>query len=85
MRTAVSEHKKRLKIRPTQKDLDLYKVLLRKFKEAGSKGFPTDFNWILSKARNLHRQLTNDPDAIISKHVIVNFIKRRNIQMRAKQ
>ena len=49
MRTAVSEHKKRLKIRPTQKDLDLYKVLLRKFKEAGSKGFPTDFNWICPK------------------------------------
>ena len=85
MRTAVSEHKKRLKIRPTQKDLDLYKVLLREFKEAGSKGFPTDFNWILSKARNLHRQLTNDPDAIIRKHVIVNFIKRHNIQMREKQ
>ena len=85
MRTPVSEHKKRLKIRPIQKDLDLYKVLLRKFKEAGSKGFPTDFNWILSKARNLHRQLTNDPDAIIRKHAIVNFIKRHNIRMRAKQ
>ena len=29
--------------------------------------------------------MTNDPDAIIRKHVIVNFIKRHNIRMRAKQ
>ena len=44
MRTAVSEHKKRLKIRPARKYLDLYKVLLRKFKEAWSKVFRIDFN-----------------------------------------
>ena len=29
--------------------------------------------------------MTNDPDAIIRKHVIVNFIKRHNIRMRARQ
>ena len=85
MRTAASEHKKSLKIRPARKYLDLYKVLLIKFKEAGSKDFRIDFNWIWSKARNLLRELTNDPDAIIRKHVIVNFLKPHNIRMRAKQ
>ena len=29
--------------------------------------------------------MTNDPDAIIRKHVIVNFIKRHKTQMRAKR
>ena len=29
--------------------------------------------------------MTNDPDAIIRKHVIVNFINPQNIRMRAKQ
>ena len=43
MRTAASEHKKSLKIRPARKYLDLYKVLLIKFKEAGSKDFRIDF------------------------------------------
>ena len=84
MNAAVSEHKKTLKIRPARKYLDLYKVLLKKFKEARSKDFRIDFNWIWSKARNLHREMTNDPDAIIRKHVIVNFIKRPNIRMKAK-
>ena len=85
MRTAVSEHKKKMKIRPTRKFLDPYKVLLTKFKEARSKGFRIDFNWIWFKARNLHCEMTNDPDAIIRKHVIVDFVKRYNIRMRAKQ
>ena len=82
---AVSEHKKTLKIRPARKYLDLYKVLLKRFKEARSKDFRIDFNWIWSKARNLHREITNDPDSIIRKLVIVSFIKRHNIRMRAKQ
>ena len=85
MRTAVSEHKKSLKLRPARKYLDPYKVLSRKFKEARSKGFQIDFNWIWSKAQTLHREMTNDPDAIIRKHVIVNFVKQHNIRMRAKQ
>ena len=85
MQTAVSEHENSLKIRPAPKYLDLYKVLLRKFKETWSKGFQIGFNWIWSKARNLHREMTSNPDAIIKKHVIVNFIKQHNIQMRAKQ
>ena len=83
MNAAVSKHQKTLKIRPAQKYLDL--VLLKKFKEAQSKGFCIDFNWIWSKARNLHREVTSVPVAIICKHIIVNFIKRHNIQMRAKQ
>ena len=46
MRTAVSEHKKSLEIGPARKYLDLYEVLLRKFKEARSKGFQINFDWI---------------------------------------
>ena len=46
MQTAVSEHKKSLEIRPARKYLDLYEVLLRKFKETRSKGFRINFNWI---------------------------------------
>ena len=85
MNAAVSEHKKTLKIRLARKYLGLYKVLLKKFKEVRSKGFRIDFNWIWSKACNLHRDMTNEPDAIIRKHVIVNFIKRHNICMRARK
>ena len=85
MRTAVSKLKKSLKTRLARKYLDLCKVLLRKFKEAQSKGFRIDFNWIWSKARNLHREMTNDLDVTIKKHVMVNFTKRHNIRMRAKQ
>ena len=77
--------KKSLKIRPARKYLDLYKVLLRKFKEARSKGSRIDFSWIWSKARNLNREVTNDPGAIIRKYVIANFLKRHNIRMRRKQ
>ena len=29
--------------------------------------------------------MTNDPDVVVRKHVIVNFIKRNNIRMRARQ
>ena len=56
-----------------------------RLKEARSNNFRIDFNWIWPKAPNLHREITNDLDAIIRKHAIVNFIKRNNIRMRVKQ
>ena len=59
--------------------------LRARLKEARSKNFRIDFNWIWSKAPNLHREMTNDLDAIIRKHAIVNFIKRHNIRMKVKQ
>ena len=85
MKAATSEHKKHLKIRPVRKYLDLYEVLLLKFKEAQGKGFRVDFNWLWSKARVLCREMTNNPDVIVRKHVIVNFIKRNRIRMSARQ
>ena len=39
----------------------------------------------MTKATSIQRELTNDKDAVIGKHVIVAFLNRRNIKMRAKQ
>ena len=83
MKAASSEHKKHLKIRPARKYLALYDFLLRVFKTARSKGYFVDFNWLWSKARVLYREMTNDPEVIVRKQLIVNFIKRNNIHMRA--
>ena len=39
----------------------------------------------MTKATSIQRELTNDKDAVIGKHVIVAFLRRRNIKMMAKQ
>ena len=44
-----------------------------------------DFNWRRSKTRVLYREMTNVPEVNVRKHVIVNFVKRNNIRMRAHQ
>ena len=79
IKAASSEHKKHLKIRPARKYLALYDFLLRVFKTARSKGYFVDFNWLWSKARVLYREMTNDPEVTVRKHVIVNFLKRNKI------
>ena len=38
-----------------------------------------------SKARVFYREMTNDPEVIVFKHVMVNFIKRNNIRELAKE
>ena len=79
---ASSEFKEHLKIRPARKYKLLFAELL---KDARRRGHRVDFNWIWSKARIIQRKQTDDPDAIIRQHVVVNFIKRNNIKMRARQ
>ena len=85
MLAASNDHKKLLKIRPSTKYAELYRDLRKVFLEARSKGHRVDFNWIWSKAIILYRQKTNDPNAIVRKHVIVNFIKRNDLRLRSRQ
>jgi len=51
MAAAVDAHKKMLKIRKGSKHKQLHSILFTKFKEARSKGYCVDFNWLWSKAR----------------------------------
>ena len=85
MKIVLSEHKKHLKIRPVRQYLALYDSLLRVFKTTRSKGYHVDFDWLWSKTRVLYREMTSVPEVIVHKHMIVNFIKRNNIRMRARQ
>ena len=63
----------------------MYDELLNVFKEARGKGHRIDLNLIWSRSRITRRKLTGDHNAIIRQHVLVNFIKRNNIEMRAQQ
>ena len=80
-----SEFKGHLKIRPARKYKEICVELLKVFKEARRKGHRVDFNWIWSRNRIIRRKLTGSPNATIRQHVVVNFIKRKNIKMRAQQ
>ena len=82
---AASEYRKHLKIRPATKYLELYSVLKKDFQDARSKGHRVNFGWLWSRARKIQRQLTDDPNATVRKHVITNFIKRNNVRMRTRQ
>ena len=82
---AATAHKKLLKIRPGNKYSRLFSLLMTRFKNARSKGYDVDFNWLWSKARVAYRELTGNPSATVRKHVITTFLKRHNIRMRARQ
>ena len=56
-----------------------------KFKAARSKGYCVDFNWLWSKARVTKRELTDNANTTVRKHVVVSFLKRYNVRMRARQ
>ena len=61
----------------------LYDRLWQKFKEARSKGIPVNFHWLWSKARVIQNEI--DDKERIKKHVIVRFLQKYQIRMRAKQ
>ena len=82
---AVSEYRSHFKIRPSVKYRQLHETLLDVFKKARAKGHHVNFGWLWSKARQTYHKETGDPDSIIRKHVFVNFLKKFNIRMRAKQ
>lgn len=53
---AATAHKKLLKIRPGNKYSRLFSLLMTRFKNARSKGYGVDFNWLWSKARVAYRE-----------------------------
>ena len=52
-----------------------------KFLDARSRGRCVDFNWLWSKARVIYREQQKSDDAIVKKHVIVNFIKGNHLKL----
>ena len=77
--------KKLLKIRPSTRHLELFRGLNQKFKGARNKGQAVDFNWLWTKANKVQSELTGNPNATVRSHVVVQFIKKYRIRMRAKQ
>ena len=55
------------------------------YANARAKGHRVKFDHLWSKGRVFRREMTGDPNAIIRKYVIVNFIKRNNIRMCSRQ
>ena len=80
MAAAVDAHKKLLKIRKGLKHKHwLHSILFTKFKEARSKGYCLDFNWLWSKARVTQKEITGDPNATVRKHVVESLLKKYNV------
>ena len=77
--------KKLTRIRPATKHKELYRELLKVFRETRSKGRHVDFNRIYSNARKIMRELTGHLNAIVKQHVIANFIKWYNLKRRKIQ
>ena len=67
------------------KYLELYRLLLDQLKAARDKGRKVHFNCLWSKARSIQRDLTGGDKVIVRKHVITTFLKKYNVQMRARQ
>ena len=82
---AVREHKNILKIRPSVKYTLLFTKLVVKLREARRKLHRVNFNWLLTQARILYKEEIGDSTVILGRHVIVNFLKKHNIKMRARQ
>lgn len=76
---------KLLKIRPSTKHAELFRGLFQLFKEARSKGRRVDFSWLWSKAKKVQKSITGNENATVCKHIIILFLKRYKIRMRAKQ
>lgn len=79
---AVSNLRETFKKRPSQKYKTVYTELLKRFKAAREKGRYVNFGWLWSKARVISGEQGGGE---IRRHVVVNFLKRFNIRMRAKQ
>ena len=82
---AKSEYNNHLKIRRARNYVNLYKALRKMFKECRAKGYRISFAWLWSRAKTIYREELGDDSAIVKHCVIVNFIKRYNLQMRKKQ
>ena len=74
-------------LRPAKKYTKLYEELKTVFVEARAKSHRVDFNWLRSKARQIYKKQEEDEgdNAIVRKHVIVNFICRHHLKYRRLQ
>ena len=74
------------KVRPAKKKYnELYREFRKNFLTAREQGHRVDFNWLWDKARVIYREQQKDPDAIVRKRVIVNFIKSNSLKLRRTQ
>ena len=78
-----SHIKLHLKCRRSTKYVELYDTLFKDFKVARSKGHIVNFAWLWNRARKL--QLEIDPKVEVKHHVIVRFLQKKELRMRAKQ
>ena len=62
-----------------------YQALLVKFNDASSKGHHVSYNCLWIKGSKTHKEQEGDKKADLKKHVIVNFIKRHNLNQRKIQ
>lgn len=69
--------------RKSTKYTRLYQKLFQKFKQARARGQQVSFPWLWCKAHKIQQEL--DPKVIIKNHVIVRYLRKYNIQIRAKQ
>ena len=81
--TADSHRKLHKKIRKSVKYQVLYAKLFEEFIRVRSKGHVVNFASLWAKARKIQREL--DPSVEIKNHVIVRFLQKYKIRMRAKQ
>lgn len=79
---SISKLRETFKKRPSRKYKAVYAELLKRFKAARAKGRYVNFGWLWSKARVISSEQGGGE---IKRHVIVNFLRRYNIRMRAKQ
>ena len=84
MKDAASVHRKLFKKgRKSTKYIELHERLWKTFKDARARRIPVNFHWLWSKARVIQSEL--DEKQPIKKHVIVRFLQKYQIRMRAKQ
>ena len=84
MNDAASMHRKLFKKgRKSTKYVELYERLWKTFNDARARGIPVNFHWLWSKARVIQSEL--DEKQPIKKHVIVRFLQKYQIRMKAKQ
>ena len=69
--------------RKSTKYTQLYQKLMEKFRQARGQGQQVTFPWLWSKARVIQNSL--NPNVSIKNHVIVRFLRKYDIRLRAKQ
>ena len=84
MRDAADSHRKLFrKGRKSTKHQALYEELWIQFRTAREKGHIVNFASLFTKARTIQKRL--DPNAEVKNHMIVRFLQKYKIRIRAKQ